>query len=165
MNRYPFELAAAILFASNVHIGQTDKQGRPYILHPLHVMNEVIHLGDDFAIAAVCHDTVEDGVKHNLFKSEEAGYMEFSSRVGSCPSAYQALKLLTHKRGEDYGAYIARIRENVIATEVKKADLRHNSSLMRLKGITDADIARMRKYHAAYLYLTGQDDKLMSSFS
>jgi hypothetical protein len=33
---------------------------------------------------------------------------------------------------------------------VKRADLRHNSDIRRLKGVTEKDIARVAKYHLFY---------------
>lgn len=70
------------------------------------------------------------------------------------------LRLLTHDPAMPYGEYIRRIATSQRAARVKATDLRHNSDITRLKGITDKDIARVRKYHACYLYLTGQTDKL-----
>jgi hypothetical protein len=37
------------------------------------------------------------------------------------------------------------------AMTVKSCDLRHNSDIRRLKGVTDKDIARIAKYHQFYL--------------
>ena len=34
---------------------------------------------------------------------------------------------------------------------VKLCDLRHNTDVRRLKGVTDKDIARMAKYHLFYM--------------
>jgi len=39
---------------------------------------------------------------------------------------------------------------------VKKEDLRHNSDIRRLKGITEKDIARMVKYHTFYMEIMQQ---------
>lgn len=50
-------LAEAVDLAASAHLGQTDKAGHPYIDHALRVM-----AGDDdeFKMAAVLHDVVED---------------------------------------------------------------------------------------------------------
>jgi hypothetical protein len=40
---------------------------------------------------------------------------------------------------------------NVDAMRVKMADLRHNSDIRRLKGITDKDVERMAKYSKFYM--------------
>ena len=36
---------------------------------------------------------------------------------------------------------------------VKLCDLRHNTDVRRLKGVTDKDIARMAKYHLFYMQI------------
>jgi (p)ppGpp synthase/HD superfamily hydrolase len=46
-------LDKAIQIAVQAHAGQTDKGGKPYILHPLWVMNKVRHLGEDYMIVKV----------------------------------------------------------------------------------------------------------------
>ena len=37
---------------------------------------------------------------------------------------------------------------------VKLADLRHNSDIRRLKGLTEKDFTRMQKYHRMYIALS-----------
>jgi hypothetical protein len=46
-----------------------------------------------------------------------------------------------------------RIKQNPDAIRVKLADLRHNSDIRRLKGVTEKDIKRIAKYHSMYLEL------------
>ena len=48
----------AVILASQVHQGQRDKLGKPYILHPIAVASLV----DDFELKtiAMLHDTIED---------------------------------------------------------------------------------------------------------
>lgn len=52
----------AFLFALKVHDGQTRKDGKPYIVHPFAVANELAKNGaDDVLISAgLLHDTIED---------------------------------------------------------------------------------------------------------
>lgn len=53
-------LGWAIALAARAHKDQTDKQGRPYILHAIRVM---LKMGtDEGRIVAVLHDVLEDGV-------------------------------------------------------------------------------------------------------
>lgn len=50
-------LEDAIVLAATLHAGQYDKQNKPYILHPLRVMqNAPAHL----QVPAVLHDVLED---------------------------------------------------------------------------------------------------------
>jgi (p)ppGpp synthase/HD superfamily hydrolase len=48
----------AIAIAEQHHAGQVDKAGRPYIEHPLRVMNTMSN--DAERIVAVLHDVIED---------------------------------------------------------------------------------------------------------
>jgi hypothetical protein len=51
--------------------------------------------------------------------------------------------------------YIKIIAMNPDARKVKMADLRHNSDIMRMKGLREKDFKRLEKYHVAYEYLKG----------
>ena len=53
----------AFLFALRVHGGQTRKDGKPYIVHPFVVANELAKNGanDELICAGLLHDTIEDG--------------------------------------------------------------------------------------------------------
>lgn len=51
-------LNKAIEIATKAHEGQVDKAGKPYIDHPLRVMN--MGVTDDEKIIGVLHDVVED---------------------------------------------------------------------------------------------------------
>jgi hypothetical protein len=64
------------------------------------------------------------------------------------------LHLLTHNKETPYDEYIKAISVHKIATEVKKADLEHNSNITRLKGLRKKDIDRLEKYSRAYVYLS-----------
>ncbi len=137
------QLSLAIKAAANAHSGQYDKGGKPYILHPIHLMSQLM-FDTQLATIAVLHDVVEDSditLKH-------LKHIGFSSRVIS------ALDVLTHRKGQEYQEYIGLICTNYDAIRVKRKDLEHNSSITRLKGIEEKDIARMEKYHRAFVRLT-----------
>lgn len=126
---------------------QKDKSGLPYVFHPFHLAEQMID--EDSTIVALLHDVVED--TSITFKDlEEIG---FSRKV------IEALKLLTHKEGMDYMAYVKEIAKNPIAKRVKKVDLEHNMSLERLDNITEEDLLRLSKYKKAYNILT-QDQQI-----
>ena len=61
----------------------------------------------------------------------------------------EALKLLTHNPAVPYLDYVAELKDNPIARQVKLADLRHNSDLTRLGRVDDAARQRVKKYAAA----------------
>lgn len=136
-------LAKAIALASEKHMGQFDKAGMPYILHVLKVMHYLKTDDLELMSIAVMHDLVEDTdvTFADLYE------MGFSARV------VDAVKLLTKMRGQTAKEYLEGIKSNKDAIRVKLADLRHNSDIRRLKGITDKDVARMKKYNEMYLEL------------
>ena len=76
MNQYEL-LGRAIEVATQAHAGQFDKGGKPYILHPLHLMNQLM-FDIELAQIAVMHDVVEDSDYYTLDILEKIG---FSKRV------------------------------------------------------------------------------------
>lgn len=136
-------LAKAIALASEKHMGQFDKAGMPYILHVLKVMHYLKTDDLELMSIAVMHDLVED----TDITFADLHEMGFSERV------VNAVKLLTKMRGQTGKEYLEGIKSNKDAIRVKLADLRHNSDIRRLKGITEKDVARMKKYNEMYLEL------------
>ncbi len=137
-------LAKAIQIASTAHLNQLDKGGKPYILHPLWVMDRVRHLGEDYMIVAALHDVVKDSDWTILGLLAEG----FNSDICT------ALSILTHSNDLSYDDYIKGISLNPIAKAVKLRDLEHNSKITRLKGLRKKDFDRLEKYHKAYVYLS-----------
>ena len=151
-------LAQAIAIAAEAHVHQADKQGKPYVLHCLHVMRGVKRYNDEeLSIIAVLHDLVKDTKwELNVPIGENAPYYIYISTVKSVQISkrvHGALYLLTHIKGISYTQYINFICTNQDAIKVKMADLQHNSQIFRLKGIALKDIKRMVKYHEAYTTL------------
>ena len=70
--------------------------------------------------------------------------------IGATPRIISGILALTKQNGESYNTYRKKVLSNVDAMHVKQSDLRHNSQLTRLKGITEKDIARMGKYMSFY---------------
>ena len=140
------QLGLAIKIASEVHLGQFDKSGEPYILHPLHLMQQFL-FDKELAVIAVLHDVIEDSEGTvTLNNLQDAG---FSHRVCS------AVQLLTHQSDQDYiDDYILGICANVDAVRVKRKDLEHNSNITRLKKLGTKDFSRLEKYHNAFVMLS-----------
>lgn len=137
-------LGIAIALASEGFKYKTDKAGEPYILHCLRVMNNLHTQDKEIQIMAILHDCVEDGVCTYTNLSD----LGFSQRV------IEGVRLLTHNKSTPYMDYIKMIATNKDATLVKLADLKDNSDISRLKGLTKADFDRMEKYHTAFTYLS-----------
>ena len=135
-------LDRAIELAKQHHEGQTNKAGKPYIEHPLRVMNQVE--SEEEKIVAVLHDIVEDtDISLNDLRNEG-----FSEEVVS------AVECLTKQDGENYDSYIERISFNPLAVKIKLADLEDNRDLTRLPEVTDKDLERLEKYDKALEKLT-----------
>lgn len=135
------QLETAIAIAVEAHRGQVDKAGMPYILHSLRVMGSMDSL--DEKIVAVLHDVVEDtniSFDNLLDKGIESRLVH-------------SLRLLTHSKDIPYEDYIKNIAINLIARNVKLADLKDNSNLDRLKEKTEKDYERLEKYKQAILFL------------
>jgi (p)ppGpp synthase/HD superfamily hydrolase len=145
-------LDRAILLATSIHNGTLDKGGKPYILHPLHVMNQLMY-DPELAQMGVLHDTVEDG--DITFQSlRDRGY---SSRVVA------GLVLLTHDPVDTYDRYITKMVDNYDVIRVKRKDLTHNSSITRLKSLVDAKgLERIAKYQRAYQVLGAAKQRFLT---
>lgn len=135
-------LDRAIELAKQHHEGQTDKAGKPYIEHPLRVMNQVE--SEEEKIVAVLHDIVED-TEISLDDLRSEGFSE---------EVVSAVECLTKQDGENYDSYIERISFNPLAVKIKLADLEDNSDLTRLPEVTDKDLERIEKYDKALEKLT-----------
>lgn len=144
-------LDKAIAITSGAFEGEFDKGGHPYIQHCLHVMHQVKHLGIQAQIAAIFHDLLED---HPELWSAQALIEE-----GFDPHTVEIVVLMTHKKGEAYMDYIRRLSVSSIGIAIKMADLRHNSDIHRLRGLTDKDFDRLKKYFIAYSYLRNIRDQ------
>jgi (p)ppGpp synthase/HD superfamily hydrolase len=134
-------LGTMLVIATNAHSGQVDRGGAPYILHPLKVMHYLKSDDEELMCMALGHDVIEDtSVTYRDLR--DAG---ISERV------ITGIKALTKVPGQTYEEY----KEGVFACEdamrVKLADLRHNTDIRRLKGVTEKDIVRMAKYHLFFM--------------
>lgn len=136
-------LRKMLVLATNAHGGQYDKAGKPYILHCLKVMHYLKTEDEELMCIALGHDLVEDtGVTY--YDLEEAG---FSNRV------IEGIRALTKQRGQTYDEYKQQVFASEDAMRVKMCDLRHNSDIRRLKGVTQKDVERIAKYHQFYLQI------------
>lgn len=141
-------LEKAIILAAKAHMGQLDKGGNPYILHPVRVMLGCKTL--DEKIVAVLHDTLEnsDLTAEDLLKE------------GFSDTIVDAVVCLTREMGGDYMEYIQKVAKNPLATAVKLSDLTDNMDLKRLPGLTPRDFQRLERYLRAQLILeTAQQNR------
>lgn len=128
-------LERAIGIARQAHAGQVDKGGADYIGHPLRVMERGEN--EEQKIVGVLHDVVEDS-DWTFEMLEEEGFM---------PDIIEALKCLTKvSEDENYDDFIARVMTNPLAVKIKLYDIEDNLDVSRLDSLTDADVARCKKY-------------------
>lgn len=137
----------ALQIAAKAHEGQKDKEGLPYILHPLRAMMAV--QGEEAQIVAVLHDVIED----TPVTADDLRRAGFSEQVVA------GVLCVTHRKDEPYADYVVRCKGNEVARQVKLADLTDNSRLDRTilrPQRFEADVARLRKYLLSYKFLTNQ---------
>ena len=127
--------------ALRAYAGKTDKAGREYIHHPLRVMAK---MKTDLEMSvALLHDVIEDSDI-----SAEQLLVE-----GIPAEVVEAVQCLSRHENEDYQDFIARTKQNKIAAKVKIADIEDNIDVLRLSSLDQTDLARIKKYHAAWRFL------------
>ena len=130
-----------ILLATNAHHGQLDKGGRPYILHPLRVMSFLKTDDEELQCIALGHDVIED---------TNTTYQDLLD-AGMSERVVEGIKALTKVPGYSYEVYKEKVFASKDAMMVKMCDLRHNTDIRRLKGVTEKDLDRIEKYHRFYV--------------
>jgi len=141
-------LKEAILLATEKHGECRDRCGVLYILHPIAVMMDLQKRGCDEVVlkVAVLHDVIEDTDVELVDICDQLTQRE-----------YDALKAITKLDEEDYWTYIKRVKENEIATIVKKADLKHNNNIERLVKTGKDFMSITKRYVKAYAILDGRE--------
>jgi len=126
----------ALRIAFDAHKDQVDKDGLPYIHHPIHLAEQMDT--EEKIVVALLHDVVEDtDLTFEVLESE-----------GFPQTIISALKLLTHDDDSDYCEYVHRIKSNPLAACVKLADLQHNSDSGRLASLPPETADRLSKKYA-----------------
>ena len=143
----------ALKYAFDKHRNCIDKIGKPYIQHPVKVSElvNIDHLTEEeiesTMILAYLHDVVEDTdtTLQNIVE-------EFGINIAN------DLNLLTHKKGDTYRTYIETLSESKLASLVKIADIKHNTSIERYARLKGTDLEKFltkigSKYIPALVYL------------
>lgn len=116
-------------FVSKAHKGQVDKQNAPYVLHVLRVGSMLWPFGEDFVIAGLLHDVIEDTptTEKDLW------------RLGASPTVVRAVKSVTKRASEasldEYERSLRRAMKDPVGLWVKAADVADNAS--RISGVPD----------------------------
>lgn len=133
-------LSNALKLMVDSHHGQYDKGGMPYCCHCLKVMHYTRSEDREVQMIAVMHDLIED---------TDITYQELRDR-GFTDRVIEGVRCMTKVKGETAEEYFAKVASNKDSVIVKMADLRHNSDIRRLKGVTEKDIKRIEKYQRMY---------------
>ena len=145
-------LGNMLVLVTNAHAGQFDRGGAPYILHPLKVMHYLKSDDEELMVMALGHDVIED---------TDVTYADLRA-AGISERAIRGIAALTKLPGQTLAEYKVGVFANPDARRVKMADLRHNTDIRRLKGVTEKDIARMAKYHTFFMEIQAKlvDNKI-----
>lgn len=144
----PIEVSIAL--ASQLHLGQHDKIGEPYVLHPIRVMLAMCTLVE--RTVAILHDVIED-------TGETA---EGLIKRGYPKRIVQAIEAMSKRKGEDYMQFMARVSNDPIALKVKLADIRDNMSPIRQYSLPPEHRGRLvDKYMKAIKYLQDREAELL----
>lgn len=134
------DVPRAHAYAAVAHALQTDKLGVPYIGHVRMVASGLASFGDDFIIAGLFHDLLED-TELTAQDLLEAGT---SSRIVAVVEA------VTNQPGVPYADKLLSIAKNPAAVLVKISDNAHNSRTDRLEKLPPETAVRLRaKYYKA----------------
>jgi (p)ppGpp synthase/HD superfamily hydrolase len=134
-------LGKVLLLATTAHAGQFDRGGNPYILHPLKVMHYLKSDDEELQCIALLHDVIED---------TKTTWQDLRD-IGCTDRIIDAVEALTKLPGQTYDEYKQGVFANTDAMKVKLCDLRHNTDIRRLKGISEKDILRLEKYNRFFL--------------
>ena len=137
-------LERAVAIAAEAHIGQVDKAGAPYLLHPLRLMLQM-ETNED-RVVGVLHDVVEDS-DWSLERLRGEGFSQV---------VIEAIDSVTRRHDETYEEFVLRAAQNSIGRRVKLADLRDNCDLSRIANPTVRDRERITRYRHAIVLLEGQ---------
>jgi (p)ppGpp synthase/HD superfamily hydrolase len=138
VNREAEVLGRALAIATEVHEGQVDKLGAPYLGHPLRVAARVVDAGYEAVAAALLHDVLEDS---DLTAAD--------LRARGIPGAVvRAVVALTHVPDEPYEAAVRRAAADPLARTVKRADLADNLDPSRAEQLPPDVRARLQRKYA-----------------
>lgn len=131
----------ALQIAVAAHRGQLEKNGNPYVFHPIRIMLKMPTI--ETKVVALLHDVVEDTTITIDYLREV-----FPEEITD------AVMAITKSGLQTYDDYLATVKANEIARIVKLGDLEDNMDLSRIPKLSEADYTRTKKYQQAVLFLT-----------
>jgi hypothetical protein len=139
-NWSPHERPRRPHLAQQLHAGQVDKAGKPYVGHLARVQSRLHDQPDHIQIAAALHDSIEvQGLTATALMAH-----------GVPPESIRIVEMLSKPAGGDYGAYLSVVAADDGARLLKLADVADNSCPLRLAALPAEMRAKLRaKYNAA----------------
>jgi (p)ppGpp synthase/HD superfamily hydrolase len=148
-------VAEAANLAKEFHKGQVDKQGVDYFEGHLTTVGNAGY-GWKEKIVGFLHDVAEDTAHTvdeiiQILRDKSNGMLKDED----AEEISMALNLLNSNTASSREEYIARIKENFIATKVKLNDLSHNMDISRISNPTNKDVERIKRYRREYRQVLG----------
>lgn len=131
----------AARIAAQARESQTDKAGEAYVLYPMRMA--LCCRTNAERIVALLHDVVEDSPWTLAQLAGEGFPLEIVAGIDG----------MTRREGESYETFVDRAAQNPLSAYVKRLDLEDNMNVLRLGEVTEKDLTRLQKYHAAYRHL------------
>lgn len=139
-------LGKVVANTAKAHENRTDKAGRPYILHCLAVMGFLAaDYPDDYEL-------MQGGVAHDDFEDTKVTKQDLRN-LGCTERTIAMVTAMTRMPGQTEEEYQEQVLANPDAIKIKMADIRHNSDIRRLKGLTQKDFDRAVKYQKFFVRL------------
>lgn len=140
----------AVRIAAKVHRGQSDRFGKPFLLHVLRVA--VRGRDADEQVLGALHDVLErsDLTVDNL---RQKGFPEH---------LLSALEHISRLPEEAYETYIDRVARNPLAVRVKVNDLSDKLDLREVGQLSAADLKRYNRQIAAFDRLKGMAARIVA---
>lgn len=139
---------AALMLSYQLHNGQVDKAGMPYIFHPYRVAENMEkyrkHDVERLTIVALLHDCVED----TMLTVDELCAMAQENQLNLDDEVLAAIDSVSRKDGELYQDFILRAKANPLGRWVKLEDVRDNQNWDRLPEAYSESLAA--RYDSAY---------------
>ena len=120
---YNNKVRKAALLAYKVHASELDKGGYPYIMHPIHLAEQMDT--EEEVIVALLHDVLESDRSQITAECIEL--------LGVSKEVIESIHIITRNPEDSYFDYIEKIKNNRLARKVKLADIRHNLQVERLR--------------------------------
>ena len=148
-------LVKAEALARKAHAGQVDKAGQPYFLHVETVSQRAGAIVQRWPAAspAFLLKAKIVGFLHDIVEYTDVTLSSLR-RYGVPSDCILAIERLTKSKEVSYQDYLARMKQNKLASVVKIADMTHNSDVTRLARVTEEDRIRQQKYCDAIEYLS-----------